>query len=370
VGHLFLADQVLQELRYDRVVFVPARQRPLKAMAEGATDDDRLEMLRLACKGNSAFTVDSCELERTGPSYTFDTVLHLEKKYAPSLGGKIGLIMGDDLLGDLDQWYRFQELLDRCDLILAHRLPEGSSPPLAYSHTLLSNAVLPMSSSDIRDRIAGGRSFRYLLPHKVYEYVQERGLYADAEVARVCARLATSLSKKRFGHSLRVAETARRLCRKYDLDERQGYFAGLAHDLCKEIGDDASLAMAKAARRELLPLEQEKPGLLHGWAAAQVLRSDFQVTDPELLEAVEFHTFGRVGMSDLAKVIYVADKIEPGRSHVNQEYLEKLQPLGLNELVVSVLEENIEFLVRKGKRVAAESFDLLESLGGTSGGKK
>jgi nicotinate-nucleotide adenylyltransferase len=364
LGHLFLADQVIHEFHYDRVIFVPARVRPLKDIAAGADDADRLEMLRLACRRNPRFDLEDCELSRNGPSFTFDTICYIEKKYAGSIVGKIGLIIGDDLIPDFDRWYHYRDLVDRCDIILARRLRGEGEIPFPYPHLVLDNALLKVSSTDIRHRIADGRSFRYLMPPKVYKYIVEKGLYQDPRLVRLQEQVERVLSTKRFNHTLRVAQTARSLCKKYGLDEHLGYFAGMGHDLCKEMADEEILTMVTEAGRPLSPIEQDKPGLLHGWAAGRVLARDFAVQDETVLEAVEYHTFGKAGMDPLAKVIFVADKIEPGRAYVNKEYLEKLRDLTLDELTVTVLEDNIEHLIHKGKRVAGESFELLEELNG------
>jgi nicotinate-nucleotide adenylyltransferase len=374
LGHLFLADQVIHELHYDRVIFVPARVRPLKEMASGAGDADRLEMLRLACRRNPRFEVDDCELSRNGPSFTFDTIQYIEGKYSGSnrggsnVGestiGKIGLIIGDDLIPDFESWYRYRDLVEKCDIILARRLRGEGEIPFPYPHLALDNALLTVSSTDIRGRIAEGRSFRYLMPPKVYNYIIEKGLYQDPRLVRLQEQAERILSTKRFNHTVRVAETARSLCKKYGLDEHLGYFAGMGHDLCKEMTNEAILAMVTEAGRPLSPIEQDKPGLLHGWAASRVLERDFGVQDETVLEATEHHTFGKTGMGPLAKVIFVADKIEPGRAYVNREYLKNLRDLTLDELTLSVLEDNIEHLIHKGKRVAGESFELLEELNG------
>ena len=162
-----------------------------------------------------------------------------------------------------------------------------------------------------------------------------------------------SVSEKRYSHSVRTAEMCRKLCALYGLDEKTGYFAGISHDMCKNFKPEQLLSLAK---------EGKKPSLLHGRAAAVLLKNDFGVTDSSVLEAVANHTFGKTGMCSLAKVLYAADKIEPGREHVTEDYLARLLSLSLDGLVKAVLEENIDYLRKKGSAVAQESEKLLESL--------
>ena len=171
-----------------------------------------------------------------------------------------------------------------------------------------------------------------------------------------------SVSEKRYSHSVRTAEMCRKLCALYGLDEKTGYFAGISHDMCKNFKPEQLLSLAQEDGADVSELERKKPSLLHGRAAAVLLKNDFGVTDSSVLEAVANHTFGKTGMCSLAKVLYAADKIEPGREHVTEDYLARLLALSLNGLVKAVLEENIDYLRKKGSAVAQESEKLLESL--------
>jgi predicted HD superfamily hydrolase involved in NAD metabolism len=171
-----------------------------------------------------------------------------------------------------------------------------------------------------------------------------------------------AVKKSRYEHSLRVAETAQKLCRKYGVDERRGYLAGIGHDMCKDMSDELLISLALRDGRIITPLEKKKPALLHGRAAAVKMSEDFGITDKEILQAVADHTFGATDMCDLAKIIYAADKIEPGRDYVNPAYMEKLSGLSLNELVKVILIDGILYLEKKGCTIAPESESLLESL--------
>ena len=161
---------------------------------------------------------------------------------------------------------------------------------------------------------------------------------------------------------MRVAETAALLCKKYGVDEACGYFAGIAHDMCKDMGDDELLTLASRDGNEISALERARPSLLHGRAAAVQLANDFGVHDEDILEAVRCHTFGKAGMCALAKIIYAADKIEPGRAHMTVAYFNKLLTLELDELVKTVLDDNVAYLAKKGCEVAADTQAFLASL--------
>lgn len=180
IGHLLLADEVCHRLGYDRILFVPVNLPPHKELAAGATTGQRLEMVRLAIAGNPRFDVDTCELERGGISYTYDTIACLTEKYAGRLEGRLGLVMGDDLVEGFEEWGHYRELPEIADIILARRVcADGiGRRDFPYRHIELDNSILPVSSSQIRAAgSAGSGSWRYLVPESVFRYIIERNLY-------------------------------------------------------------------------------------------------------------------------------------------------------------------------------------------------
>ncbi len=177
---------------------------------------------------------------------------------------------------------------------------------------------------------------------------------------KVRAYLFNVVSENRYAHSVRTAQMAKKLCSLYSMDQDLGYFSGIAHDMCKKLEDKKMLALVKKDKKPLSELEKEKPSLLHGRAAAIMLEEKFDFHDQRILEAVAVHTFGMEGMNDYSKVLFIADKIEPGREHITKEYLEESLSLPLNRLLEKVLYENLSFLERNGKKIAPESVKLYE----------
>lgn len=167
---------------------------------------------------------------------------------------------------------------------------------------------------------------------------------------------------KRYEHSLRVAETAEYMCGLYGLDKKKGYLAGIAHDICKNISEEEMKALAIQDGGGISDVENLKPSLLHGRAAAVLLKDRFGVEDGDIIQSVAVHTLGGIGICDLAKVIYSADKIEPGRAQSTDEYRARLFAMSLNELTLNVVEENMEYLKSKGKKIAPSSIDFQENL--------
>ncbi len=186
---------------------------------------------------------------------------------------------------------------------------------------------------------------------------------SNPELVEKIRQYAASVEKKeRFEHSVRVAETAKLMCDMYGVDPAKGYLAGLAHDMCKDLPDEEQLALASKDQQPISDVEKKKPSLLHGRAAAMKLQHDFGIDDKDILQAVSRHTLGGSSLCPLAKIVYAADKIEPGREQSTEEYRAKLFSLSLNELALTVLEENMAYVQGRGKKVAAVSYRFRESL--------
>lgn len=188
-----------------------------------------------------------------------------------------------------------------------------------------------------------------------------------AKTEEIRAFTEAHVKPKRYQHSVRVAEMCARMCRQYRLDARKGYLAGIGHDMCKDFSDEELLELAGRDGQEIIDFDRKKPALLHGRAAAVMLKEHFKVYDPEILEAVANHTSGKIGMYDLTKCLFLADKIEPGRPQSTEEYRENLLAMSLDDMLYSVLEENYEYLTKHGIEIypgTREMTDYYKKLSG------
>ena len=205
VGHAMLADTIIKELGYDKILFVPTFITPHKKCSGNVTSQQRLEMVCAFCasEGNGHFETETCEFDRGGVSYTSDTLEFLTQKYKDQLEGKLAFVMGDAVAAEFDKWRNPEKVSALADLIIVHRYPDigaieqtlyKNTPSgdykgdfsvqfdrdnFKYPHIYIENPMLPVSSTDIRGRISEGKSFRYLVPPAVYEYIREHGLYKE-----------------------------------------------------------------------------------------------------------------------------------------------------------------------------------------------
>ncbi|QIN80218.1 HD domain-containing protein [Rubrobacter marinus] len=172
------------------------------------------------------------------------------------------------------------------------------------------------------------------------------------------------LSDKRYDHTLRVAETAERLAGLHGLDPEKARLAGLLHDLARETDGEELLRIAAKNGVPVGDPEHEKPNLLHGPVAAVVARTELGVEDGNVLEAVRVHTTGAQGMGPLALVVFVADKIEPGREGEWVESLRGLAERDLKEAARASLESSISYTEERGRAVHPRSREALAWLEG------
>jgi len=116
------------------------------------------------------------------------------------------------------------------------------------------------------------------------------------------------------GHVLRVVDEARRLARRHGVDEERAALAALGHDILRDRAPSELLALAASMGVQPDPVEQAAPILLHGPLAARLMSERYGVADPDVLAAAAWHTTARAGMSPVEKVLFLADKVEPGKS--------------------------------------------------------
>lgn len=184
----------------------------------------------------------------------------------------------------------------------------------------------------------------------------------EHDIEKVEKYIKAALKQSRYEHCVRVAQMTATLCRLYNENEERGYLAGLAHDMCREMSDESLKKITAFDGLGYSELEEKKPSILHGRAAACVLKKDFGITDELIIQAVQNHTSGKANLGVLGQLLFVADKIEPERPQSTSEYRKRLFSLSRKELVISVIEENIEYLKNKGKVISMEALSFLDSV--------
>ena len=178
VGHLALAEACAEAAGLDRVLWTPTPDPPHKGAAGLVAAEHRLAMARLATAGNARFAVSDVEFRRPGPHYTVDTLRALRQEHP---GAEFALVVGGDSLAAFASWREPEAILSLARLVV-YRRPgtdlAGVAPDVLARTTVADGPALDLSATELRARIAAGRSVRYLVPDAVLAYLAEHQLYA------------------------------------------------------------------------------------------------------------------------------------------------------------------------------------------------
>lgn len=165
-------------------------------------------------------------------------------------------------------------------------------------------------------------------------------------------KLRQDLSEKRLEHTIRVATMAFELAKHHRIDTEKAAIAGLLHDCAKNMSDKKKLKLCQQYKIQLTSNEVENPDLIHAKVGAYLAYHHYHVKDQAILDAIAFHTTGRPNMSDLEKIVFIADYIEPGRKHHGRlEMLREKAMMNINETVIGIIEDTIEHLKERSKRI-------------------
>ena len=171
IAHLHAAECAKHQLSLDRVLVVPAGDPWQKADRRVSSDEDRVAMCRLAVEGSDGLEVDEREVRRGGPTYTIDTLASFPENE------ELFLIVGGDAAAGIHTWHRWEEVLTRAKVVIIPRPghPTGDLP----GSIVVEMGALEVSGTEIRNRAAGRRPFRYLVTQRVYEYIISHNLYEN-----------------------------------------------------------------------------------------------------------------------------------------------------------------------------------------------
>jgi nicotinate-nucleotide adenylyltransferase len=203
VGHLILGERVMEMLKLDKLIFIPAYIPPHKKKQHIIDPIHRLNMLKLAISGKKYFEISDIEIKRGGTSYTYDTLVYLTDRYENS---KFFLIIGWDNYRDFSKWKNYESIFDLCDVAVLKRINNGSGINPHTKHMIndkkketgfsecdclpdhivksrkgsfifLDTPLLDITSTEIRRRIRLEKPCDYFVTEKVKKYIEKNGLY-------------------------------------------------------------------------------------------------------------------------------------------------------------------------------------------------
>lgn len=180
------------------------------------------------------------------------------------------------------------------------------------------------------------------------------------EFEKIKEEIKQILSPKRYNHSLGVAKRAEELAIRYHQDVEKAKLVGIAHDIAKEIPTKQAYEYAKLHKIELDEIEQNEPSLLHSKIGAHICKEKYHFSK-DMVDAIIYHTTGNVKMDDFAKILFLADKTEEGRTIPLQE-ANKIIEQDLNEGMLYLLRTAMQYTLNKERLIHPDSIHLMNKL--------
>lgn len=165
------------------------------------------------------------------------------------------------------------------------------------------------------------------------------------DLAKIRKAMKNALDSKRYEHTMGVAYTAAAMAMHYGVDMESALIAGMLHDCAKCISDQKRISICEKNHIPVSETERKNPSLLHAKVGAYYAREKYHITDPDILNAIENHTTARPGMSDLEKIIFISDYIEPNRKQApNLAEIRKTAFEDLDKTLIRILEDTLTYL--------------------------
>ena len=359
----------------DRVWVIPSGYPPKKDAHLLTLAPYRFYMTQAALKNVPDCEVLPLEIVRPQKSYTVETLRILREEETAGPDDELCLLYGTDILFEIETWHCPDTLLKQAKLLLASRpgiMKQATLDQVRYLEEKYQIRIsffpiegINVASRDIRAR----RAFSELLP-PVRQFIGKHALYPEdnplqylkEDTHRVIfehgTKLFMDLSRGRLLHSLNVALLAARYASIFCADPDAAVIAGLLHDCAKElpIGRQAEMA------RQTVDGDLPEKALLHAPAGVAYARERYGITDQLILDAIRYHTTGREEMTDLEKIIYLADKLEPARDYEDLTELREIALIDLDTAVIACLEAVKSSFERKNAAFHPDSSRALSSL--------
>lgn len=335
LGHVKIATHVA-EVYNATVYFVPAKISVWKH--ESVSIQDKLNMLKLALGDNPRLKIDEFELNRADETtYSIETVRYFKKNFPHDT---LYFLMGADQAASFHKWQEAYELSRLARILYYPR--DGILAPidniLNYQMELVDGGLYQASATDIRSLSS------LYLDEKVLNYILEHELYFVKKVKSM-------YTPERYLHALSVARTAIEIARSNSLlfDSLLSYFflAGYLHDIGKAIPKEEQKQIMAMHFPEYISMPEFS---YHQFVGAYIAKEEFGIEDVFILDAIKYHATGRGNMTNLEKIIYASDKIEPTRGYDSTELIKAMKE-DYEKGFIEVLKHNRDYLLAQDKNI-------------------
>ncbi len=344
---------------FDEVIVMPSKISPFKTDVVAVDGNVRVAMIKDCCKDFKNVTVSSFEIDNGEVSYTYMTVQHLKNE-----GKNVTLVMGSDMIPSLDKWRRFDYLIDSVTFFFIQR------PYFAMDEEKIAEYKKLGAKIEIADFVGEEGSSSLLkvavafdkqsevVPPVVAEYVTQNGLYRD--YCYITDKYADfGMKQSRIEHTYRTAKMAIILAKLHGVDIDKAIKSALLHDIGKYVTPEdlakQNIAVIKDAYSCPLPVQ-------HCYTSEAIARTVLGESDELILRAIVNHTTGDRGMTDLEKVIFLADYVEEGRSFDGVDEVRAVCYRSLNLGMRMAIEKTLEFIKAKGGEIDKRTCEVLADL--------
>lgn len=344
--HLNIVLAAKDKLGLDKVIVIPTNVSPHKKGVMSARGKDRLTMCRLAFDNVEGVEVSDVELKRGGVSYSYVTCRQFKKLYP---GDELYFIIGADMLKTFGLWKEPEEILKCVTLAVCARENETELTAeikkfqKCFKKDIVNFGYVgkSVSSTRVRALAALGEDTAELVPESVRLYIRKRRLYELTEFLGV----KKYLTEERWRHTVRVAVLAAEYSRAAGVYEIDAITAAVLHDCAKY------LPLNSEELKKFVPPKGVPETVMHQYSGAYVAENVFGVKEEGILNAIRYHTSGRENMSNLEKLIFLADLLEEGRDFEGVEGLRAKLKDGLDGCLLAAYEHQLNYLKSTGQTV-------------------
>ena len=351
-GHIKMAQAAMQEYHLDKVIFLTSGNPPHKRGKKILDAKIRHIMVKRAIKDIPAFEPCDWEVLREEYSYTLNTLIHFNEIYPED---ELFFIIGGDSLRDFHKWHKPEEILKLSTILVYDRTGGTITSDFAK---VIHGEKIDISSTKIREMVSNGEDISEFVPKEVCEFIKRNNLYQKEQ--DVEEKLKSMLSEGRFVHSLGVRDTAMKMAEIFGADVKKAEIAGLLHDNAKNM--DSLYERCQDLEVELDEFEKQNIGLVHAKLGAETAKCEFGITDAEIIDAIRWHTIGRVNMSLLEKIVFVSDLAEPGRDFPELDLLRKLAFSDIDKALYECVRRTVAVNEARNHPIHPNAYEILKSL--------
>ena len=363
-AHIELAYKALLQFKLDKVLFITNGNPPHKKDNSILDCRIRHKMVQIAIADYPKFEAYDYEINKNGPSYSYETLQHLRQLDKTN---ELYFIIGADSLHDITKWKKPRLIMELCTFLIYSRDGYDALSDLSelkkeyYLKAEFINAPsIDISSSDIREKLADNEDVSEYLNDEVYDFIKRNGLYRKKK-SSLKRHLRKTLKPERFFHSLNVSIMASEMADIFGFSRGKAYLAGILHDCAKCIPYEIMLKMCEDLDVCLDEQERNTSALIHAKLGEKVAIAHFGIYDKEILEAIRYHTLGHPDMGGIAKIVYVADMLEPKRCFDGIDELREIAKKDLDLAVYECTKKTIEFNSLKNRPVHPMAYRMLEA---------